>query len=62
MGEWLERDGVLAAGVTARDAADVLWMMASMPSYASLVVQRRWPPRRWTHWVCAALHSALLSS
>lgn len=60
MGEWLERDGVLAPGVTARDAADVLWMMASMPSYASLVIQRGWSPQRWTRWVRAALQGALL--
>lgn len=60
MGQWLERDGVLAAGVTARDAADVLWMMASMPSYALLVVQRGWTPQRWTRWVRTALHRALL--
>lgn len=61
MGEWLERDGVLAAGVKARDAADVLWMMASMPSYALLVVQRGWTPQRWTRWVRTALHQALLA-
>lgn len=62
MGEWLERDGVLAAGVTARDAADVLWMMVSMPSYALLVVQRGWTPQRWTRWVRNALHHALLAA
>lgn len=61
LGEWLQRDGVLAAGITTRDAADVLWMMASMPSYASLVVQRGWSPQRWTRWVRAVLHRALLS-
>lgn len=62
MGEWLARDGVLAAGVTARDAADVLWMMASMPSYALLVVQRGWTPQRWTRWVRTALHRDLLAA
>lgn len=62
MGVWLEGDGYLAAGITARDAADVLWMMVSMPSYASLVVQRGWSPQRWTRWVQAALHCALLRS
>lgn len=62
MGEWLERDHVLAAGVAARDAADVLWMMASIPSYASLVVQRGWSPQRWSRWVRATLHRALIRS
>lgn len=62
MGEWLEGDGVLAAGVTARDAADVLCMMVSIPSYEILVVDRGWATHRWTRWVRAALHKALLSS
>ena len=62
MGEWLESDGVLANGVTARDAADVLCMMVSIPSYEILVVDRGWSPQRWTRWVRDALYRALLSS
>lgn len=62
MGDWLERDGVLASGVTSRDAADVLCMMVSIPSYEILVVDRGWSPQRWTRWVRAVLHRALLSS
>jgi AcrR family transcriptional regulator len=62
MGEWLERDGALAAGVTAQDAADVLCMMVSIPSYEILVVDRGWSPQHWTRWVRATLHHALLSS
>lgn len=62
IGEWLERDGALAPGVSVRDAADLLWMMVSMPSYASLVLQRGWKPERWIRWVRAVLHRELLAS
>jgi AcrR family transcriptional regulator len=62
MGEWLERDGMLAAGVTAADAADVLCMMVSIPSYQILVVDRRWSSQRWTRWLRVALHQTLLGS
>ena len=62
MGDWLERDGVLASGVTSRDAADVLCMMVSIPSYEILVVDRGWSSQRWTRWVRSTLQRALLSS
>ena len=62
MGTWLERDGVLAAAVSAADVADALWMMTSMRSYEALVVQRGWSPERWTRWIRKALHRMLLAT
>ena len=62
MGTWLERDGVLAAAVSAGDVADALWMMTSMRSYEALVVQRGWSSERWTRWIRKALHRMLLAT
>ena len=38
------------AGITVRDAADVLSAMVSIRSYESLVIERGWTPQRWTRW------------
>ena len=59
---WLQRDGVLARGVSARDGADIVWSITNVRCYESLVVDRGWSPRRWSNWVRATLHAQLLSA
>jgi AcrR family transcriptional regulator len=60
MAEWLDRDALLASGVAVRDAADVLWNMASIHSFESLVVDRGWSAKRWTRWVQRSVRRLLL--
>lgn len=61
MAEWLERDGLLAERLSTRSAADVLFTMASVWAYESLVIDCGWTPRRWTTWTRKAVRAALLS-
>jgi hypothetical protein len=61
MAEWLEGDGVLADRVSTRSAADILFTLASIPAYESLVMIRGWSPRRWTNWTRQTLRTALLA-
>lgn len=61
MARWLERDGVLADGMTAREAADVIFTLASIPAYEMLVVIRGWSLRRWTTWLRRILRTTLLA-
>jgi AcrR family transcriptional regulator len=61
MAEWLERDGALANGMNIRSAADVLFTLASVPAYESLVMICGWSPRRWTSWTRQTLRTALIA-
>ncbi len=61
MAGWLERDELLADGVTTRSAADVLFTLVSVRAYESLVMICGWSPRRWTSWTRQALRSELLA-
>jgi AcrR family transcriptional regulator len=60
MAEWLETDGALADGVSARAAADVLFATVSVRVYESLVIVCGWSSKRWKTWTRRLLHTALL--
>lgn len=56
----LARRGTLRAGVSRRQARDVLWTLNSPELFELLVLQRSWSARRYGQWVAAQLASALL--
>ncbi len=56
---WAQRD-VLAPGLNAASAADILWAMTSPSIYRMLVQQRRWSHRRYGQWLFGALRQLLL--
>jgi TetR/AcrR family transcriptional regulator, regulator of autoinduction and epiphytic fitness len=56
----LHRDGQLRPGLGAREAADLLWTLASERTYLALVRHRGWTPRRYERWVVDQLTAALL--
>lgn len=57
----LARNGALRPGVRASDAADVIHALASPELYRLLVVDRRWSPERYEHWLAEALAGQLLA-
>jgi AcrR family transcriptional regulator len=59
---FLARRGYLRAGVTAAEAADVLWMCTSAEFFELLVQRRRWSLRRFERFVGDLLVAALLPS
>ena len=59
---FLTKRGYLRAGVTAADAADVLWMCTSDEFYELLVQRRGWSLRRLERFVSDLLVAALLPS
>ena len=59
---FLARRGYLRAGVTAAEAADVLWMCTSAEFYELLVQRRGWSLRRFERFVRELLVAALLPS
>lgn len=59
---FLARRGYLRAGVTAADAADVLWTCTSAEFYELLVQHRGWSLRRFERFVDDLLVAALLPS
>ena len=60
LAKWLRRDQLLVPGLTATDAADVLWNLTGIWSYESLVLDRGWTPVRWTRWLRITLRQLLL--
>lgn len=52
--------GHLRAGVTARRAADVLWLYSSFELFELLVLRQRWPIRRYGDFLADAMIAALL--
>jgi TetR/AcrR family transcriptional regulator of autoinduction and epiphytic fitness len=56
----LRRRGQLRPGMTAREAADVIWTLASERTYLALVEGRGWTPERYERWVAEQLVAALL--
>jgi AcrR family transcriptional regulator len=60
MATWLATEGLLAASVTRRQTADVIWAIANIPAYLLLVTDRRWSQSRWTKWVTDTLETTLL--
>ena len=58
---FLERRGYLRPGVSAADAADVLWTCTSAEWYELMVLRRGWSPRRFERFVGDFLVAALLA-
>ena len=56
----LRRRGRLRAGLTATEAADVIWTLASERTYLALVNARGWTPDRYESWLIAQLAAGLL--
>lgn len=56
----LARDSALRPGLRARDAADVIHALASPELYRLLVLDRRWSPERYEHWLADTLAGQLL--
>ena len=56
----LARDGVLRAGLSEEEAADVLWFLAGPDTYRQLAVERGWTSERYEPWLAQALAALLL--
>jgi TetR/AcrR family transcriptional regulator, regulator of autoinduction and epiphytic fitness len=56
----LHRRKQLKPGMTAREAADIIWTLASERTYLALVRDRGWKPRQYEEWVAEQLAAALL--
>ena len=59
--EW-EAAGALRPGVTARDAADLLWALSGPDMFRLLVVERRWSRRRFEAWIAETAERALFAA
>jgi AcrR family transcriptional regulator len=57
---YLAAAGHLRAGVTARDARDVLWLSTSPELYDLLITQRRWSLAKFSRFLTDTMTSALL--
>ena len=62
MVKWLKRDGELKAGMSVGHAADVLFTLASLWGYDSLVNNCGWSPRQYERWLRQTLRQALLDA
>jgi TetR/AcrR family transcriptional regulator, regulator of autoinduction and epiphytic fitness len=58
----LHRRRELKPGMSAREAADVIWTLASERTYLALVRDRGWQPGHYERWVAEQLVAALLPS
>lgn len=58
----LEAEGVLAAGWTAADAADLIWSLTSIRTYEDLVIDRGWSLNRYRQRIKAILVGTLVGS
>jgi TetR/AcrR family transcriptional regulator of autoinduction and epiphytic fitness len=56
----LHRRKQLKPGLAAREAADVIWTLASERTYLALVRDRRWKTDNYERWVAEQLAAALL--
>ena len=56
----LQRQGQLAPALSAREAADIIWTLASERTYLALVRDRGWTPRRYERWLVEQLAAGLL--
>jgi AcrR family transcriptional regulator len=52
--------GPLRAGLTLETATDLLWLVNDPANYSLLVVERRWPVRRYRNWLTEAMQAQLL--
>lgn len=58
--ERLERSGRLRAGISASEAAAVIWSLSGPDPYAQLVFERGWTPSRYEEWLGNSLINTLL--
>ena len=56
----LRRQESLKPGMTAREAADAIWTLASERTYLALVRDRGWKPEEYERWLAGQLAAALL--
>ncbi len=49
--EPLAREGRLRSGWSLEEATDLLWELSAPSSYEHLVVERDWPPERFSDWL-----------
>ena len=56
----LHRKKALRRGLSAREAADLIWTLASERTYLALVRDRDWRPENYERWVVEQLEAALL--
>jgi len=52
--------GALKPGMTAPEAADILWLLNDPGVYHRLVNEQHWPPDRYQDWLADALISLLI--
>jgi hypothetical protein len=60
LGRRLHRRRQLKPGMATREAADVIWTLASERTYLALVRDRGWTPAKYERWVGEQLEAALL--
>jgi AcrR family transcriptional regulator len=53
--------GALKPGMSAADAADILWLLNDPAVYHRLVIERGWPASRYESWLADALVSLLIA-
>jgi AcrR family transcriptional regulator len=58
VGEW-EAAGVLASGVTAKHATDIMWALGGPDVFRMFTVERRWSRSRFEAWLGATLEAQL---
>jgi hypothetical protein len=56
----LERFGPLRDGLTLATATDLLWLLNDPANYNLLVIERRWPARRFRTWLTNTMQTQLL--
>jgi TetR/AcrR family transcriptional regulator, regulator of autoinduction and epiphytic fitness len=56
----LRRHERLKPGMTAREATDAIWTLASERTYLALVRDRGWEPEKYERWLVGQLEAALL--
>jgi AcrR family transcriptional regulator len=57
----LARRRALRDGLTARDATDIMWTIASPRTHHSLVAERGWSAEKYERWLAETLIAALLA-
>jgi hypothetical protein len=58
----LVREGSLRSGLSEREAADLLWSLASLRTWEDLVLERRWSPEQYRRRLTSLLLGALTSA
>lgn len=59
--ELLASRGLLRPGLSADEAGDIVWTLCSLAVHDLLVLERRWPMKRYGEWLAATLARQLLA-